>query len=41
MHFLGPDEIRKLLEKTEGAGRVAILTAVTTGMRRGELLALR
>jgi integrase len=41
MHFLGPAEINRLLEKTEGAGRVAILTAVTTGIRRGELLALR
>jgi integrase len=41
MHVLGPDEIRRLLEKADGAGRVAILTAVTTGMRRGELLALR
>jgi integrase len=41
MHVLGPAEIGKLLEKAEGAGRVAILTAVTTGMRRGELLALR
>jgi integrase len=41
MHVLGPAEIGKLLEKAEGAGRVAILTAVTTGIRRGELLALR
>jgi integrase len=41
MHFLGAEDIHKLLEKAEGPGRVAILTAVTTGMRRGELLALR
>jgi integrase len=41
MHLLGPDEIRRLLEKLDGQGRVAILTALTTGMRRGELFALR
>jgi integrase len=42
MHVLGPQEIHKLLEKADGlAARTAILTAVTTGMRRGELLALR
>jgi integrase len=42
MHVFGPAEIRKLLEKAEGAtARAMILTAVATGMRRGELLALR
>jgi integrase len=39
MHVLGPAEINRLLAKVDGPGRVAIL--MTTGMRRGELLALR
>lgn len=39
---LSPDEVRKLLELLEGTpGYMPALLAVTTGLRRGELLALK
>jgi integrase len=41
MHFLEAAAVGKLLAKADDHGRVLLLCAVTTGMRRGELLALR
>ena len=38
--FLSTEECKKLLENTEGIWREIILTAMTTGMRQGELKAL-
>ena len=39
--FLTPEEVRALVECAEPALRPILLTAVLTGMRRGELIALR
>ena len=42
MAVLGPDEVKRLLATAAGGPLEALVTvAVTTGMRRGELLALR
>ncbi len=41
MDALGPKEVRLLLEHTPGRWFPLILTAVTTGMRLGELLAMK
>jgi len=41
MDFLRPDEIRLLLQHADEPYRTLFLTAVLTGMRRGELLALQ
>jgi integrase len=41
MRFLDADEVRRLLAAAEPEWRTLILTLVTTGMRIGELLALR
>lgn len=41
MHVFDPDEVRRLLESAPPEGRTLLLCAVTTGMRRGELLGVR
>ncbi len=41
MHFLEPEDIRALLNASLEPFRTLFLTAVMTGMRRGELLALQ
>jgi integrase len=41
MEILSPDEVRRFLEQTPPRHRTLFLMAVLTGMRRGELLALR
>jgi integrase len=41
MRVLGPAEIHRLLDAAAPDARTFLLTAVTTGMRRGELLGLR
>lgn len=41
MDFLSPDEVRSLIEAVRPHYRTLIMTAIMTGMRRGELLALR
>jgi len=42
LHTLSPDEVRQLLAFVEGTPRFALYAlAVTTGLRRGELLGLR
>jgi len=41
MHFLDADEVRRLLEAARPEWRTFLLCAVTTGMRIGELLAVR
>ena len=41
MRVLGPQEIHRLLDAAAPEARTFLLTAVTTGMRRGELLGLR
>jgi len=41
MHFLTAEEVGKLLGAARPEWRTLLLTAVTTGMRRGELVALR
>jgi integrase len=41
MHVLSPDEIGRLLDAADPVGRTLLLCAVTTGVRRGELLGLR
>ena len=38
--FLSEEEIQRLLSVTSGTLHLIILTAVVTGMRRGEILAL-
>jgi integrase len=40
MHVLDPEQIRAMLEHASAEARVLLLCAVTTGMRRGELLGL-
>jgi integrase len=41
MRVLDADQVRRLLEKAPPEARTLLLCAVTTGMRRGELLALK
>jgi len=41
LHFLQPEEITRLLEVAEEPWRTLYLVAVQTGLRRGELLAVR
>jgi integrase len=41
MDYLTPDEVRRLLDVCGGDLRVMVLTSVMTGLRQGELLALR
>jgi len=41
MEILSPDEVRRFLEQTPPPHKTLFLMAVLTGMRRGELLALR
>lgn len=41
MHVLDPFQVRALLEHASPEARTLLLCAVTTGMRRGELLALK
>ena len=41
MHVLDPLQVRRLLDAAEGQERTLLLAAVTTGVRRGELLGLR
>ena len=41
MEILSPDEVRRFLEQTPPRHKTLFLMAVLTGMRRGELLALR
>jgi integrase len=41
MHVLGVDEVGRMLEAADDEWRTLLLCAVTTGLRQGELLALR
>jgi integrase len=41
MRVLDPDQIRELLEKAPAEAKGLLLCAITTGMRRGELLGLK
>src|SRR5512133_541250 len=41
MHALAPDEVGRMLEAADEEWRTLLLCAVTTGLRQGELLALR
>lgn len=41
MDFYGPDEIRRFLEACPAGDRLLFATAIFTGLRQGELLALR
>jgi len=41
MRYLKPEEVKKLLEACHGYLRSIVITALNTGMRRGEILTLR
>jgi len=41
LRYLNPDEARKLIEACQGYLRSIIITALNTGMRKGEILSLR
>jgi len=40
LRYLTPEQVRTLIEKTPASGRVLVVTAALTGLRKGELLAL-